>query len=307
MEKKGQAALFREQSIKRQLGIRPGSVSLATPVSASYWMLLAAAIIVMVSGFSGFDEFARRVSVQGTLVRSSEESNRTLMNGKLPCVTSGINIQRKDLLSRIVILQNRLKELADELALLQSVASSSSQRETSQLEQQTHEIPSRYDCNVTLSSTSTIVDPSDSDGQTITSSRIPHGEAQKDLRLEAKLLVPRNAIRFIKIGDTFVFRYPAYPYQKFGVQKGEVQHVSLATSGDAEAAFIPADNPQSPYYRVIVSLNKHGMTVQQRAAVLRPGMAVEAEVVLEKSNFWQWAIASLYGVRQQQIAQRTAQ
>lgn len=110
--------------------------------------------------------------------------------------------------------------------------------------------------------------------------------------LRAQLLVPSAAIGFVKPGDQVLLRYRAYPYQKFGSHKGQVIRVSRsavpASSGQRQAS--------EPVYRVLVSLDSQSVLAYGVAESLRPGMAVDADIMGERRRIYEWILEPLYSV-----------
>jgi membrane fusion protein len=120
--------------------------------------------------------------------------------------------------------------------------------------------------------------------------------------LEAQLLVPSNAIGFVHEGTPVVLRYQAYPYQKFGQQYGEVAQVSRSALSPAEVATLLGRNVTMPLYRVLVSLDRQTIDAYGKAEALKPGMALNADLLLDRRSLWQWVFEPLYGLRQQLAA-----
>lgn len=123
---------------------------------------------------------------------------------------------------------------------------------------------------------------------------LPHGS-----RLQAQLLVPSSAIGFVHEGTPVVLRYQAYPYQKFGQQYGQVVQVSRSALSPAEAATLLGQNITTPLYRVLVSLDRQTINAYGTAEALKPGMALSADLLLDRRSLWQWVFEPLYGLRQQ--------
>lgn len=117
----------------------------------------------------------------------------------------------------------------------------------------------------------------------------------KDAQLEAELLVPSRAIGFIEPGDQVLLRYQAYPYQKFGHQQGKVARISRNALNQGELqALLGSDMQGEPLYRVTVTLAKQAIAAYGRQESLRPGMALEADVLGEKRRLIEWLFEPLY-------------
>jgi membrane fusion protein len=121
-----------------------------------------------------------------------------------------------------------------------------------------------------------------------------------DGTLEADLLVPSRAIGFIEPGDTVMLRYQAFPYQKFGQQRGTVVQVSRsALTSNELGALIGNAQQGEPYYRVTVALARQTMTAEGKSESLRPGMLLDADVMAEKRRFIEWIFEPLYSLARQ--------
>lgn len=119
-----------------------------------------------------------------------------------------------------------------------------------------------------------------------------------DGRLEAELLVPSRAIGFIEPGDSVLLRYQAYPYQKFGHQRGTVERISRSALNTAESGVL-IGNEQSgePYYRVTVALAEQAVTAYGRPELLKPGMLLDADILGERRRLIEWVFDPLYSLK----------
>ena len=111
--------------------------------------------------------------------------------------------------------------------------------------------------------------------------------------LRAQLLVPSSAIGLIRTGDEVILRYRAFPYQKFGHQKGKVAEVAKTALTPRELAGIIGEAAtQESFYRVIVKLEDQAMNALGRQYALRPGMDVDAEISGESQPIIQMILPS---------------
>jgi len=118
-----------------------------------------------------------------------------------------------------------------------------------------------------------------------------------DGRLEADLLVPSRAIGFIEPGDTVLLRYKAYPYQKFGHQRGTVAQISRSALTSSELGALIGNAQQSEsYYRVTVALAKQVITAYGKPESLKPGMLLDADVLGEKRRLAEWIFEPIYSI-----------
>ncbi|WP_340647815.1 HlyD family secretion protein [Pseudoxanthomonas winnipegensis] len=118
-----------------------------------------------------------------------------------------------------------------------------------------------------------------------------------DDRLEAELLVPSRAIGFIEPGDAVMLRYQAYPYQKFGHQRGTVARISRSALTLSELGALSGNAQQGElYYRITVVLAKQAITAYGKPEPLRPGMLLGAEILGERRRLIEWIFEPLYSL-----------
>lgn len=118
-------------------------------------------------------------------------------------------------------------------------------------------------------------------------------------RLQAHLFAPSSAIGFLQPNQRVQLRYQAYPYQKFGLQSGQVSQVSRAPlqAADLGGMAVPmAGAAQEPLYRVTVTLEQQSVVAYGQAQALAPGMQLEADVMLERRRLIEWIFEPLLGL-----------
>lgn len=127
----------------------------------------------------------------------------------------------------------------------------------------------------------------------------PHGE----VGLEAQLYAPSRATGFVKVGQEVWVRYAAYPYQKFGMQRAEISAVSDAPlnaqdlpPGQQQALQLAAQT-QEPLYRITLRLASNAVLAFGDTHNLKPGMALEADVVQDRRAIWEWLFEPLLAMR----------
>ena len=104
--------------------------------------------------------------------------------------------------------------------------------------------------------------------------------------LHVELLVPTRAIGFIKPGQEVVLRYEAFPYERFGQYRGLVTDIgrNVWTQGERIGPLAARE----PVYRVDVKLERQSVTALGQAYSLRPGMLVNADLLLERRTLLEW-------------------
>ena len=118
-------------------------------------------------------------------------------------------------------------------------------------------------------------------------------------RLQAQLFAPSSAIGFVQARQPVLLRYQAYPYQKFGLQAGEIVQVSRAPMQPAELADVAASasaGPGESLYRITVELERQSVNAYGRNQALAAGMQLEADVLLDQRRLIEWIFEPLLGL-----------
>lgn len=115
--------------------------------------------------------------------------------------------------------------------------------------------------------------------------------------LEAQLLVSSRAIGFVEPGSRVVLRYEAFPYQKFGQQYGRVTDVSRSALGTADLAALIGQEGHQPLYRVQVALDRQFVLAYGKRESVKPGMSLEADILMDRRSLLEWVFEPLYGLR----------
>jgi membrane fusion protein len=104
--------------------------------------------------------------------------------------------------------------------------------------------------------------------------------------MHVELLVPTRAIGFLKPGQEVVLRYEAFPYERFGQYHGTITEIgrNVWTSGERVGPL----QAREPVYRVDVALQSQTVSALGQELPLRPGMLVNADLLLEKRSILEW-------------------
>ena len=132
-------------------------------------------------------------------------------------------------------------------------------------------------------------------GQTVTSGQPLLSVLPQGSTLEAQLLVPSASIGFVHPGQRVVLRYQAYPYQKFGLHAGVVREVSRSALSPQEVALLTGQQVGVPMYRIMVRPDAQAIEAYGRPATLMPGMALQADILLDRRRLIDWVLDPLYG------------
>jgi membrane fusion protein len=141
-------------------------------------------------------------------------------------------------------------------------------------------------------------------GQPVSAGQIAIALVPKDSLLEAQLLVPSRAIGFVEPGYRVVLRYEAYPYQKFGLHSGSVKAVSRNAMTPQQVSNLSGRQATEAMYRIDVTLDAQSIAAYGRQEALRPGMALEADILLDRRRLIEWIFEPLYGVGKQMSVSR---
>ena len=101
--------------------------------------------------------------------------------------------------------------------------------------------------------------------------------------LQAELWVPSDAAGLLRRGTRVAIRYDAYPYQHHGLRFGRVVGVAGVPSSPAEIEDATGQRVPAPAYRVMVAPEPG-----QRPLALRPGMTLQADLLLERRRLAAW-------------------
>jgi membrane fusion protein len=118
-------------------------------------------------------------------------------------------------------------------------------------------------------------------------------------RLQAQLLVPSQAVGFVHPGVTVTLHYQAFPYQKFGLQHGVVRSVSRSALMPGEVTLLlggGAPPSTDSLYLARVDLARQNVQAYGQQQPLRPGMALEADMLLDRRRILEWIFEPLYGM-----------
>ncbi|EID0743476.1 HlyD family efflux transporter periplasmic adaptor subunit [Vibrio vulnificus] len=100
-------------------------------------------------------------------------------------------------------------------------------------------------------------------------------------KLDAKLLVPSKSIGLINKGHEVKLKFDAFPFQRFGIQKGKVIDIG-------KSILLPSDIKNNPismsesFYQVVVELDSQSILAYGDKYMFEPGMTLDAEIILER-------------------------
>lgn len=120
--------------------------------------------------------------------------------------------------------------------------------------------------------------------------------------LEAHLYAPSRAAGFVAPGQAVWIRFDAFPYQKFGMARGEVVEVAATPvlpddlpPGQAQALLRSARGAE-PLYRIRVRLKSGEGDSRVTFRALKTGMGLQADVVQDMRRVWEWVLEPLLSI-----------
>jgi len=117
--------------------------------------------------------------------------------------------------------------------------------------------------------------------------------------LRARLFVPTRAIGKVRTGQTVSIRYDAFPYQKYGTFKGQIEYVSNSVILPQEVEKISPVKLSEPAYVLDVAIRRQTVMLgDDRQAALRPDMLLTATIETDQRTILAWIGESVFGVAQ---------
>lgn len=132
-------------------------------------------------------------------------------------------------------------------------------------------------------------------GYTVDSSRPLLTLLPEDADIQARIAVPVSSAGFIQEGQALHIRYDAFPYQKFGVQSGEIVKISPSLILPGELKDVPISISE-PTYLVTASLSANEILAYGNRISLKAGMTFSADVDLSQRSLLEWLMEPLYSI-----------
>lgn len=115
-----------------------------------------------------------------------------------------------------------------------------------------------------------------------------------DAKIRAEVYAPSRAIGFVRPGQETRLLYDAFPYQRFGSFTGHIESVSRVII-DPRETLLPV-KLEEPVYKVTIGLGAQQIDAFGQKFSLQPGMALTANIVLERQSFLDWLLTPLRAV-----------
>ena len=117
-----------------------------------------------------------------------------------------------------------------------------------------------------------------------------------DTPIFAKIMVPVRAAGFIEKGQPLQIRYDAFPYQKFGLQEGQVTNISHTIVLPSEMHNSPIAINE-PAYMVTAILKQQHILAYGKYITLKAGMTFSADVKLSQRTLIEWLLEPLFSIK----------
>lgn len=159
-------------------------------------------------------------------------------------------------------------------------------RQISELRQGLSEVEARRENIIRAPMTGVVTNISVNRGQSVAADTPLATVLPKGSGMHVELLVPTRAIGFLSKGKEVVLRYEAFPYERFGQYRGVITAIgrNVWTAGER----IGPLSAKEPVYRVDVKLERQAVAALGEEYPLRPGMLVNADLLLEKRTLLEW-------------------
>jgi membrane fusion protein len=160
------------------------------------------------------------------------------------------------------------------------------QRQLSELREGMSQVESRRETVIRAPMAGVVTNIAVNRGQSVAADAPLATVLPKGSGMHVELLVPTRAIGFLTKGQEVVLRYEAFPYERFGQYRGVISEIgrNVWTPGERVGTL----TAKEPVYRVDVNLDKQTVAALGQEFPLRPGMLVNADLLLEKRTLLEW-------------------
>jgi HlyD family secretion protein len=115
----------------------------------------------------------------------------------------------------------------------------------------------------------------------------------RDERLKAEVWVSNQDIGFVRPGQPVKLKFAAYPFQKYGMGQGSVEHVSAEAQSEEEAreAGIAVGGKPPLRYKALIALASNALETDGRRHPLSVGMQTTAEILLGRRTVMEYLLS----------------
>lgn len=120
---------------------------------------------------------------------------------------------------------------------------------------------------------------------------VPENEA-----LRAEVWITNEDVGFVRPGQAVKLKFAAFPFQKYGLMPGIVEHVSAdsadAASGGGQTSANPTDRARAPlHYKALITLTQPTLVIEGAALPATSGMQVAAEIHLGSRTIMEYLLS----------------
>lgn len=132
-------------------------------------------------------------------------------------------------------------------------------------------------------------------GEKVTINKIMLSIIPKNTKLQVEILIPSEAIGFVKVRQKVLLKYRAFPYQKFGLYEAEIENVdkSILSAQESNSQI----TLEEPFYRATANLKDQHIIAYGKNHPLTAGMLVDAVILCEERTLLQWILNPLYSIK----------
>jgi membrane fusion protein len=138
------------------------------------------------------------------------------------------------------------------------------------------------------------------DGQSVVAGSRVLSIAPSGSPLRADLLLPSDAIGFVHTNASVALHYQPFPFEKFGTQAGVVLSVGgSALSPNEVDTLLGRQLTDQALFQVIASIPSQTILAYGKPVALKPGMAVDADILLDRRSLLEWLFEPVLRVARQ--------
>ncbi len=273
------SSLFRKEALDYAGKKGIGQILLALPISATVLSTLLIAIVTAVVAFTVSMSFTKRVPLAGALVpvhgvESVFSQPATVLEIR---TRRGQKVKKGDVLF-VVAPDSSLPCVA------KSVAST---RNLSVIDSCSLKATDRAKVNITATQDALTTEVRAQIGEHVQGTSVLATLVADGSPLEAELYLPTRLLGQIRAGAEVAIRYPQYPYQQFGVQRGKVESISDLTLSDREMAAVGRQT-MDPVHIVRVSLARQDIASDSAHFILGAGTKLDASIEVGRRRIIEW-------------------
>lgn len=259
-------------SAEQRLKLAEHQVQLSTSVVSSYRKLIS-------SHYVSDIEFQQKQIEVTSAKQNAEDQRQVLLQLRTTLVTA------QDELNHLIALGSSRKIELD--------------RQLQGIKQQLVELEGQENFTLTSPVSGTVAAVLIRQGQSAKASEPVMTLVPDNARLQIELYATSQNAGFIQPGQRVALRFAAFPYQKFGVQYGNIREISRTTLTPSDLISIsPVTWKENEgHYRVIVEPENTYIIAYGRKELLRPGMTLEGDVSLDTRHLWEWLTEPLWSLK----------